>query len=129
MAALRDLVGRLIFDPASRNGPAEADRYRRVNALRPLVTDVVAELVDRAVDVAVERGEVDVIAEIGVPLPVATSCAMLGLPRSDWSRVIVWATLLSGQISRFGQPPAELARVEAEVGVLLDYIDELCAER
>src|SRR5206468_4267529 len=64
-----------------------------------------------------------------VPLPVATSCAMLGLPRSDWPRVIDWATLLSGQISRFGQPPAELARVEAELGVLLDYIDELCAER
>lgn len=52
---------------------------RRVEQLRAQV----AELVDRLIDEHLADGEIDVVEDLGYPLPVSVICELLGIPRSD----------------------------------------------
>jgi cytochrome P450 len=93
----------------------------RMNVLAPTVTS----LVDEVVDAAIARGRFDAVADLGVPLPVLTSCALLGLPRRDWPRVVRWARMMAGQLFRFGQPPQHIAAVERQLAELTRYVRTL----
>jgi cytochrome P450 len=98
---------------------------RRLAALAGTVDAVVDELVDRAL----ERGSMEVVADVGVPLPVAASCAVLDLPRQRWGEVTGWAQTMTAQLFTFGQSPQQLAAVEAQLDALTGYVAELAAER
>ncbi|GHH37141.1 cytochrome P450 family protein [Streptomyces candidus] len=59
----------------------------RVRALRPYITRVVEDLV-----AAWRPGaDVDLVAELAVPLPVTVVCELLGVPESDRSRLARWS--------------------------------------
>ncbi|MFJ3977860.1 cytochrome P450 [Streptomyces sp. NPDC090021] len=59
----------------------------RVRALRPYITRVVEDLV-----AAWRPGaEVDLVAELAVPLPVTVVCELLGAPESDRSTLAGWS--------------------------------------
>jgi len=52
---------------------------RRVEALRPLVRQMVSRILDRVV----ERGECDFVDDIAAPLPMEVICEMVGVPEED----------------------------------------------
>ncbi|HEY3685129.1 MAG TPA: cytochrome P450 [Streptosporangiaceae bacterium] len=52
---------------------------RRVEALRPVVQD----LVDAAIDAAAAYGRIDIVADLAFPLPVQIICHLLGVPPED----------------------------------------------
>lgn len=52
---------------------------RRVEQLR----DRVGKLVDAILDDHLDTGEIDVVGDLGYPLPVSVICELLGVPRSD----------------------------------------------
>jgi len=60
----------------------------------------VAELLDAAL----ERGELDVVAELAYPLPVRIICEMLGVPVADHERFQGWSAALARGL-RSGVPP------------------------
>ena len=64
---------------------------RRVEALAPRIQTITDELLDAAAG----KSEMDLIADLGLPLPVHVICELLGIPRrdreqvSDWSQAII----------------------------------------
>ena len=97
---------------------------RVVAELRPRVQAVADELLDAAE----RRGQLDAIADLGMPLPVIVIAELLGVPLEDgpllkrWSDALV--TFLDGSIRERGL--AESARACVEMRA---YMDRLFAER
>ncbi|MER6824575.1 cytochrome P450 [Streptosporangium sp. NPDC000563] len=65
---------------------------RMVQALRPKIARMAEELVD----VFVERGGGDLIAEVAEPLPVTVIAEMLGIPESDRHLLRPWSADICG---------------------------------
>ncbi len=81
-----------------RNLVSKGFTPRRVQHLRPRVEAIVTELVDQAED----RGCMDLMADLAVPLPIIVIAELLGVPVEDRDRLKVWsdnaALLLDGTL-------------------------------
>jgi cytochrome P450 len=64
---------------------------RTVEGLRDRTAQIVTELLDAAL----ERGEIDAVADFAYPLPVRIICDMLGVPESDQERFPAWSAALA----------------------------------
>lgn len=117
-----------------RDGPDHA-RLRRLvavafSARRALaVADTVEAVVADLAGAAIARGEFDAVADVGVPLPVHTTCALLDIPPADRGRVAGWARVMSSQLFRFRQSPEKIAAVERQLDELTAYIEDLAVRR
>jgi cytochrome P450 len=60
---------------------------RAVDALAPRIATIVNDLLDQVM----ARGEMDVIDDFGVPLPVTVIAEMLGIPPADRERFKLWS--------------------------------------
>ena len=85
---------------------------RRVEALRARLQKVVDDLLDAVRD----RGEMDVIADLGAPLPLIAIAELLGLPTSDQAQLKVWSdrfvTFIDGTTREAGLEEAAVATRE-----------------
>ena len=54
--------------------------------MRDRVEQLVSELLDRAAD----RGEMDVIADLALPVPATVICEMMGVPTADRAHFTEW---------------------------------------
>ncbi len=95
---------------------SQAFTPRRVEKLRPRLTQVVDELLAGALD----KGKMDVVAELVYPLPVRALAEMLGLPREDQERFLQWSYQLLRQI---------LGVKDFDNSELLHYFSELLDKR
>lgn len=97
---------------------------RRVEQLRARVEVIVGELLDAAA----ERGSMDVIADLGYPLPVTVICELMGVPVEDQAQFGPWSSdatrLLDGDIDEATQMQGMLASMQ-----LLNYFNFLFDER
>lgn len=98
---------------------------RGVASLTPVVTRVVDDLFAPHLD----RGTMDVVADLATPLPVALSCALLDIPEADRPAVRDWATLISRSLIKSRTAPEDQLRLDPAVAELREYVAELCAER
>ena len=64
----------------------QAFRPRAVERLRVRVQEIVDALLDRAA----ERGQMDVIADLALPVPSTLICEMMGVPVADRERFTEW---------------------------------------
>jgi cytochrome P450 len=80
---------------------------QRIDALRPFIREVVTEQVDAARD----AGRMDVIRDLGYPVPIAVICQMLGIPPEDkgafqgWTEAVmrtIGATTLTREVVEGG---------------------------
>jgi len=98
---------------------AAAFTRRRSELLEPRIQELTDGLLDR-ID---GRDEVDLIAELAYPLPIAVICELLGIPEADRSEFRSWTgPLVSGG----------LAGLDAYAGAataLVDYVHELLARK
>jgi cytochrome P450 len=98
---------------------------RAIGALRPKIQRIVDDCLDRVQ----ERGEMDVIADLALPVPSTVICEMLGVPVEDRERFTVWtAKATYGLVTQF-LPPEALAEVQAAAMSLAAYFQELIAAR
>lgn len=98
---------------------------RLVEGLRPRIEAIVAELLDAAE----ARGRIDIVRDLGGPLPVLVIGEMLGLPAEDWQRLKGWSDTLASFLGA-GRRTMEIARVAAEgVREMEDYLRAALAER
>jgi pimeloyl-[acyl-carrier protein] synthase len=97
---------------------------RAVEAMRPRIQRMVDELLDPVIP----TGRMDVMADIGFPLPVLVICDLLGVPRSEYSNIRQWTQdllrSLSPAISAQG-----MARVNEVIVKLREYFRSLANER
>lgn len=97
---------------------------RVVEQLRPRIV----ELVDELLDDAAETGELDVIAGLGRPLPVAVIAEMLGVPTEDQDRFRTWSEALAHTVDPEMAP--DVAERAAIAGLeFMQYFAELSEER
>lgn len=97
---------------------------RVVEELRPRIV----ELVDQLLDEAAGAGELDVIAGLGRPLPVAVIAQMLGVPTEDQDRFRSWSEALAHTVDPEMAP--DVAERAAIAGLeFMQYFNELAEER
>ncbi|HEV3497724.1 MAG TPA: cytochrome P450, partial [Actinomycetes bacterium] len=79
---------------------SQAFTPRMVESLRPRVQS----LVDELLDAVVERGEMDVLADLAYPLPTVVICELLGVPPEDRDKFKGWSAdasrLLDGYLDK-----------------------------
>ncbi len=114
--------------------PPDHTRIRRLvtSAFTPRAVEGmrahIREIVDEILDEAAERGELDVVADLGYLLPVRVICEMLDVPRGDVHLFREWSSaatrLLDGVI-----PADELTHAVGGAIQLIAYLDGHIDER
>ncbi|HEY4004364.1 MAG TPA: cytochrome P450 [Pseudonocardia sp.] len=102
---------------------------RIINRLRPFLT----ELIDDLLDGAAARGELELVADLAYPVPVAVICRLLGVPLADQARFRTWSELLARSLDPLvaltgAEDPETPTRMQA-AEQLRHYIQELVAAR
>jgi cholest-4-en-3-one 26-monooxygenase len=83
--------------------PPVHSRYRRLvnRGFTPrmigLLEDRIREIAARLVADAVEKGDIDFVADLAAPLPLTVIAEMMGIPNEDRSKVFHWTNLFLGQ--------------------------------
>lgn len=88
----------------------------RIEALRPVAREILAELLDA---MAVAPRPVDLNGALAFPLPLRVLCELLGVPRGELDRC---RTLVDGFLAVARRPPPAVRRSRLE---LRRYLDEL----
>jgi hypothetical protein len=131
IAPLKDhyVVGMLQSDPPDhtrlRALVNKAFTPRAIEGMRPRIQ----EIVDQLLDVARDKGEMDVIRDLAYPLPAIVIAEMLGVPPHERDQFIRW----SDDIAAFqgtGRAKREtVLRAAKSIRDLEDYFRNLCAKR
>jgi cytochrome P450 len=98
---------------------------RAIERLRARAQEVADELVDRAAP----RGEMDVIADLALPVPSTMICEMMGVPIADRDRFTEWTTTATHLLAFMLAPPDVMERGLAAAAALREYFEQLIAER
>jgi len=103
---------------------SQAFTPRMVESLRPRIQD----LVDELLDAVVEKGEMDVLADLAYPLPTVVICEMLGVPPEDREKFKAWSAdasrLLDGYLDKEAMDRGMVAGM-----YLFQYFTDLVADR
>ena len=90
----------------------------------------IEQMVDALLDVAVDRGEMDLIADLAYPLPASVICEMLGVPLQDRDRLREWSADIARSLDAvIVSDPEVIARANAAGVALREYFERLVAER
>jgi len=98
---------------------------RAVERIRGRVEAIVDECLARVAS----RGEMDVIADLALPVPATVICEMLGVPFADHERFTRWTAEATHGLAAATAPPDVLARARAAGEALTDYFVRLIEER
>jgi cytochrome P450 len=120
----------LFLDPPShtrvRTLAARAFTPRRVEVLRGHIQDITNRLLD-----GIERdggrggpGKMDVLADLGAPLPAIVTTEMLGVPSDDWEKLKGWSTDFAEMLGNFQHNPGRAARVLQSLEEMTAYFRE-----
>jgi cytochrome P450 len=104
---------------------AKAFTPRAIETLRAGMEALSASLVSRVL----EKGEIDVVADLALPVPVTVTCEMMGIPLVDHRRLSEWTARTTYMVAVGSAPQAAIdAAVEAK-RAMRDYFAALVAER
>ena len=98
---------------------------RRVEQLRVHIQEVV----DRLLDKVVERGRMDVIAELASPAPAIITAELFGVPVEDHSQLKDWSQDFAEMLGNFQHNPDRFQRVLQSVENLCSYFREAMREQ
>jgi cytochrome P450 len=98
---------------------------RAIERLRAHAQALAEELIDRVA----ERGDMDVIADLALPVPSTVICEMMGVPLADRERFTAWTAEATLMLAAMIAPPEVVERGRAAVGELTAYFEDLIAER
>jgi len=104
---------------------ASAFTPRAVRALQPTIERVAGE----CVDAALAKGELDVIADLALPVPATLICEMLGVPIEDRDLFTVWTADATHGLAGPLAPPDVIERAREAGDALYGYFNDLIAKR
>jgi cytochrome P450 len=96
---------------------AHAFTPRRVEVLRGHIR----EIVERLLDSVEPAGGMDVLADLGAPLPAIVTTEMLGVPSRDWQQLKAWSQDFAEMLGNFQHNPGRIARVLRSVEEMTAY--------
>src|SRR5256886_7994414 len=100
-----------------RSLASKAFTPRRVEVLRSHIQDITESLLD-AVQ---EKGLMDVIADLGYPLPAIVTAELLGVPASDWKQLTVWSADFAQVLGNFQHNPDHASKVLRSLEEMIVY--------
>jgi cytochrome P450 len=115
--------------------PPTHTRLRKLvsRAFTPRALSELREAIQRVVDECLERvaprGEMDVIADLALPVPATMICTMLGVPAVDRDRFTVWTAEATFGLAPAILPPEVIAKARAAGMALAGYFEELIEKR
>jgi cytochrome P450 len=126
----RVLVKQMLFLDGTAHGrlrglASSAFTPRRVTVLREHIEDITRRLLDAAA----ERGRMDVIADLGAPLPAIVTAEMLGVPSEDHAQLKAWSTDFAEVIGNFQHNPEHAARMLRSTDAMSEYFRERIREQ
>jgi len=130
-AAGTTLPGRFILqqDPPShtriRKLMSVAFRPRATERLRERTEEIVAERLDEVL----ERGSMDVISDLALPVPSTVICEMMGVPAADRGKFTEWTSAATHLLAALLVPTDVVERGMAAAAELQAYFTDLIAER
>jgi cytochrome P450 len=104
---------------------------RAVEALRPRIEKIVGECLDRVEAQRAEgRTEMDVIADLALPVPSTVICEMMDVPLADRETFTVWTSQATHALAVGIAPPAVIEAAHAAGDKLAEYFqhEELLAQ-
>ncbi len=118
----------LFLDPPAhsrvRGLASKAFTPRRVEVLREHIQDIV----DSMLDGVAPKGRMEVLADIGRPLPAIVTEELLGLPISDREQLTRWSTDFAEVLGNFQHNPDRAQRVLKSVNEMVAYFQEAVRE-
>jgi cytochrome P450 len=102
----------------------QAFRPRAIEALQARVQVLVDTLLDRVA----ARGEMDIIADLALPVPSTVICEMMGVPLADRERFTEWTAAATHLLAAAFAPPEVVQRGIAAAGELANYFNALIAD-
>jgi hypothetical protein len=98
---------------------------RAIRAVRPSIERVV----DACLTKVARRGEMDVIADLALPVPSTLICEMMGVPADDRPKFARWTSEATHALATFTSTPEVIERARASGMALAIYFEDLIAER
>ena len=120
----------LFMDPPAhtrlRSLASQAFSPARVTVLRTHIREIVKRLLDDVQD----KGEMDVIRDLGEPLPAIVTAEMLGVPTDDRHRLKAWSADFAEMLGNFQHNPEHAPRMLRAVEEMTAYFkDQVRAQR
>lgn len=103
---------------------------RALASVKTQVFEIARSLLDKLAEEATE-GDIDFVARIAAPLPIAVIARLLDVPETDWPQLFDWTNAIVAPADREYQRPGESAhetRLRAS-NELYCYFGELAAQR
>ena len=96
---------------------------RAVEKLRPRIEEIADELLSGVA----QRSEMDLVSDLGVPLPIIVIAEMLGIPSQDREQFKIWSTDFADTVGRV--TPESLIRARRSGEEFTEYIGKIAEER
>jgi cytochrome P450 len=87
------------------------------------------QVADEMIDAVAARGEMDVIADLALPVPSTMICEMMGVPLADRDRFTEWTAQATHLLAFMLAPPEVLERGLAAGAALREYFEALIERR
>lgn len=107
---------------------AHAFTFRRVESLRPFLTEITNRVLDDLADQAADGSVVELQAALGLAVPVAVMAELIGVPDSDLPMFSGWVRH-AGVAFEIAPTPEELARGDVAMLAMREYFTSLVADR
>ncbi len=133
LAALKPLaqvmVRQMLFlDPPAhgrvRGLASKAFTPRRVEVLRSHIQDITDGLLNAIQD----KGEMDVLADLAIPLPAIVTAELLGMPTSDWKQLTKWSSDFAQILGNFQHNPDHASVVIRSLEEMIIYFHNLLVD-
>lgn len=115
--------------------PPDHTRLRKLmsHAFRPRATERLRrrteEIVNAKIDEVLERGSMDVIADLALPVPSTVICEMMGVPAADRPMFTAWTSAATHLLAALLADPEVVARGIDAADRLSEYFTALIADR
>ena len=111
----------LFLDPPAhgrvRGLASKAFTPRRVKVLGSHIQ----EITDKLLDAALDKGSMDIIADLAYPLPAIVTAEMLGVPTSDWQLLTAWSADFAQVLGNFQHNPDRAPQVMKSLEEMTAY--------
>lgn len=119
----------LFLDPPAhgrvRSLASKAFTPRRVEVLRSRIQDITNDLLDAVQD----KGRMDILADLALPLPAIVTAEMLGVPNSDWRQLTKWSADFAGVLGNFQHNPERAPTVLRSLEEMVAYFQNAIREQ
>ena len=88
----------------------------------------IREIVNRLLDTVQAKGQMDIIADLGDPLPAIVTAEMLGVPLEDRHQLKAWSTNFAEMLGNFQHNPEHAARMLRTVQDMTAYFHDRIRE-